>query len=478
MKKPTIIGVWLLSSAAAFGLGSFLKLGKESPDSAGGIDGGGFRSVGTMPSVEGGTTTAGGGPKVPGVKKGTEQSPFAAYIRNGEISSEDMQTLMKDVMDENDPIKRAELFTKLLANLTPENAKSAYEQLRQSRGRGDMEKSQLFLNAWGRIDGNGAMAELMARREAGGENEGGRGGRGGFGGRGGPGGDGFEMMSILSGWATTDAAAATAYLNSNDKIDGREKGMLQNGIVEGLLVNGVSEAMQYVSDLPKDDNSREWMMRSIASEVMEGGIDAAASWVTTISDPQLKEGALDSVVGQFARENLEGAAEWVASMAGESYANGAVREIAEQMADADPQKALAWADTLAGEAKPRAYRETLSEWAQDDPTAASEFLLSMNRSSERDQAINGFTSRIQREEPASAIAWAQEIGDPQLQQETLTSAARSWYYSRDREAATAWLETSGLPAEAVEKIIAEPSRDDWRGGGGGFGGGGRRGGDR
>ncbi|MCB1095436.1 MAG: hypothetical protein KDN22_07625 [Verrucomicrobiae bacterium] len=469
MNKPIVISAWLVSCAAAFGLGNYFKIGKADQGSDAAAGGG----TGAFVSVDPSSTGGGGGPQVRGTKKATAENPFAAYVRGGVISPEDMKTLMKDVMDENDPLKRSELFNKLLANLTPENAKEAYAQLRDSRGRGDMEKSQLFLNAWGRIDGAGAMTELMARRTAEGDN-GGRGGRGGRGGGpGGRGGDAFEMMSILSGWATTDAGEATKYLNSNETIDDREKGMLQNGIVQGLLVNGVGEAMQYVSDLPTGDNSREWMMRSIADEVMEGGLDSATSWVNSISDSQLKQGALNSVVGQYMREDIDAAAKWVATMAGESYASDAVRQVAEQMAQTDPQKALDWADALAAEAQPQVYREALNEWAKTDVTAASEYLLSMNKSPERDQAITGLTSSLQREDPASAIVWAQDISDPQLQQETLTSVARSWYYSDDKEAASAWLETSGLPAEAVEKVIAEPNRGDFRGGGG-FGGGGRR----
>lgn len=470
MKKPIVIVSWIASCAAAFGLGSFLKQ-EEAADLSGSGNGASGPLLSSLPG--GGQSSGINGPEVRGGRKATADSPFAAYIKGGEISAEDMKTLMKDVMDENDPIKRNELFNQLLANLTPENAKDAYEQLRKSRGRGDMEKSQLFLNAWGRIDGAGAMAELMARREAGeGENNG-RGGRGGRGG--GRGGDGFEMMSILSGWATTDAAQATEYLNNNNDIEGREKTMLQAGIVQGLLVNGVGEAMKYVNDLPTGDNSREWMMGSIASEVLEGGIEEAASWVTTISDSQLKEGALNRVIDQYKREDLDAAADWVATMSGESYANDSIREIAEQMAETAPQKALAWAEALAEDAQPQVYREALNEWAKSDPAAASEYLLAMTDSTERDQGISGLTSTLQREEPESAIIWAQEISDPQLKESTLIDVARTWYNSGDQAAAGAWLETSGLSTEAVEKVIAEPTRGDFRGFGGGGGRGGRGG---
>ncbi|MDA0813883.1 MAG: hypothetical protein O3C21_16015, partial [Verrucomicrobia bacterium] len=460
-----LISAWLVSCAAAFGLGNYFKSGKADQNAAAASGGG----TGAFVSVD--QAASGSGPQVPGTKKATAENPFAAYVRDGVIPPEDMKTLMKDVMDENDPIKRSELFNKLLASLTPENAKEAYAQLRESRGRGDMEKSQLFLNAWGRIDGAGAMAELMARQAADEGEDGANGGRGGRGG--GRGGDAFEMMSILSGWATTDATEATRYLNSNESIEGREKSMLQTGIVQGLLVNGVGDAMDYVANLPTGDNSRDWMMRSIADEVLEGGIDTATSWVNSISDSQLKQGALNTVVGDYMREDMDAAAKWVASMAGESYASDAVRQIAEQMAQSDPQEALAWAGALAAEAQPQAYREALNEWAKTDATAASEYLLSMSQSPERDQAITGLTSTLQREDPSSAILWAQEINDPKLQQETITSAARSWYYSDDKAGASAWLETSGLPAEAVEQVIAEPDPQDFRGGGG-FGGGGRR----
>ena len=39
----------------------------------------------------------------------------------------------------------------------------------------------------------------------------------------------------------------------------------------------------------------------------------------------------------------------------------------------------------------------------------------------------------------------------------LTEAAQGWY-RQDEEAASAWLETSGLSAEAVEEVTSPPRR--------------------
>jgi hypothetical protein len=56
-----------------------------------------------------------------------------------------------------------------------------------------------------------------------------------------------------------------------------------------------------------------------------------------------------------------------------------------------------------------------------------------------------------------AIAWAQDIRDPQLRQSSLTRAGRA-FYRRDPDGALAWLESSGLPEEARRQIVSASGR--------------------
>ena len=98
----------------------------------------------------------------------------------------------------------------------------------------------------------------------------------------------------------------------------------------------------------------------------------------------------------------------------------------------------------------------------------------MEASPARDSAVEEFATTLSREDPATAIQWANSISDGESRTETLTQVARSWYY-RDREAASQWIETSGLPEESVEAITAERRGFDPRGGGRRPGGGGPRG---
>ena len=471
--QPTTIVILLVSALAAFGLGWTLKPSKPTlaEDLA--------RQQRAAPksSLPENNTAKQEPPEKARIKANpTGSGEFAAFKTKGKISPEKMGPAVKRVIDENDPLKKQVLFSKLLGELTPENAVAAYDALRESSrggrggfGRGGGNQMQLLLNAWGRIDGAGAVAELTAREEkrrADGGDRGGRRDRGGWGGR--DGGGSFDLYGVVSGWATTDADAASGYVDTLE--DGRQKGMLTNGIVQGLLVKGVDEALDFVSSLPVDDEGRGRHMYTIASEMMEQGTSTAANWVSTIQDDKLKEGAMNRIAGSYAREDLEGAVAWVENHASGEYARGAVTEVAEQWAESDPQAVIDWATSLPETAQAGAFEEALDEWTEKDPLAASQYLEQMPDSPAKNAGIEGFATELAEEDGESAVIWAETITDPGLRQKTLSRVAWEWY-RQDRESAGAWLESSDLPQETVQRIVE--SSDRGRGGRGDWGGRGR-----
>jgi hypothetical protein len=91
--------------------------------------------------------------------------------------------------------------------------------------------------------------------------------------------------------------------------------------------------------------------------------------------------------------------------------------------------------------------------------------------------VEEFSTSVAREEPQTAIQWAETIADPETRTETLTRVAQTWY-RQDKESTTQWLATSGLPEESVKAVTEAPQRDGGPGGrpGGGPGGRGGRGG--
>ncbi|MCH2064650.1 MAG: hypothetical protein MK194_13075 [Roseibacillus sp.] len=461
MKQSALIPILVLTAGGAFGLGWIVKPGATGEN---GNLVGGSKSTSSSSRL---ARPAGSGNSKSNSADRVEDF-LANYTSGGTISPEDMTAAIEQMRKENDPILRRKLFTELLENLTPENAKAAYLTLQSGRrgwgrGGGD-DELRLMAHAWGRLDGPGAikaLTEMRAEREGDGRGRGREGDRG-----------GSDLVSVLSGWASADGRAAADYVSGIE--DEREQRMLAFGVVRGMMVNGVDEAMSYVASLPKSedgDRAQSWYMSTIASEMLEEGLDSAKAWVGTINDPDLRAGALSRVAESAVREDLEGAVEWVTQFAGEEAGRRAVNRVADEWAEDDPQAVLTWADSLPDAAKAEAYGEAFEEWTRQDATAAGEYLTSMEASPARDSAVEEFATTLSREEPATAIKWAETISNAEMRTDALTQVARSWYY-RDRESATQWLETSGLPEESVQAVTAERRGFDPRGGGRRPGGGG------
>ncbi len=456
MKNATLFPLLAVTAGAAFGLGWMTNPGGDSTASS-------EKDMTTKVGERPRTRSSGGGGSV----SSPEKDFVARYMSGGTISAEDMKAAMKALSEVNDPLLRQKMLAALIENLTVDNAEAAFSALRENRrgrgfGRGGDSELRLLANAWGRIDGAGAVATLREMAEEAGENGGWRGGRGG-------GGELFgEIMGALAGWATVDGAAATAYL---DTIEGdREKGMAGFGVIQGLLVNGVGEAMSFVQSMSTEGGrAQEMYMGMIAGEVLEQGEDAAKSWVDSLTDDSLKSGALTRLTMELMQDDREAAAEWLVKYGDDDAATGAVDRLADSWSREDPQAVLEWADQLSGATKAAAYEEAMQSWAREDPTAAGEFLGGLAASLERDAAAGAYAESVSREDPVTAMDWAQTIQDESIRQETVKEVAQDWYRV-DQAAAKEWIEASGLPEATVTEITSPQRGGGDRRGGGGRGG--------
>jgi len=454
MKNSTMLPLFAVTAAAAFGLGWVVR-----PDAG---DASISENTGQK-GVRGGSPGSGriisGSPRVGSSNDGPEAQFLSRFLVDGKISPDDMKSAIKEMSETNDPLLRQKMFAALLENLSPENGKDAFLALQENRrggpmGRGNDEELRLLANAWGRVDGAGAIAALKEIQAAQGEDGGDRG----RGGRGGPGGMGGEMASALAGWATVDSGGAIAYMNGLE--DSREKQMAGFGILQGMLVNGVGEAMGFIQSLPETedgDRSKGFYMAMVTGEMLEQGLDAAKDWADSVKEPDLRTGVLARVTMEMMRDDREGAAAWIAKYGDEDAAAPAVNRLADSWAREDPKAVLDWAANLSGKAKAEAYEEAMGSWAREDPAAAGEYLATLQASPERDAAVEGYATRVSREDPVAAMEWVETIANESLRQEAVIDVARDWY-RKDEAATTAWIASSGLSEEAV-KSITDPPRD-------------------
>ena len=266
----------------------------------------------------------------------------------------------------------------------------------------------------------------------------------------------FGSAAALGGWAATDADAAIAWVDENQP-EGRESIMAKAGILRGLATSDPARATEYLQSLPENTEGLGQLVDTVANEQMKQGIDVATTWAVNLSTETLREEAFEQLGDEYARQDPVKAASWIEAHAGNAYTEEAVEEIADEWAEIDPAAAVDWAGRLPEATQATAMESAFQEWEESDAEGASAYLQNMESSPTKDAAIAGFVSDLGKDEPAMAIEWAQTIENEETRTEALTDVARDWYRA-DSEAASAWIETSGLPVENVEKITA-PSDD-------------------
>ncbi len=457
-RNSLITAGWIVVAGATFAIGRMTA--KQVTSSEPGSDPDGRRS-GLTSIVESGASTT------PETKPAGESGgDFLSRYLQGEaqiITPDAMGAAMREAMAETDPIKRAMMMAQLMQNLSPENVQEALAALRESPDRREnFQYMALLQYAWGKIDGEAAIAAALET-----------GGRGG----------GFGAMSVISGWASTDPEGAKAWIDSQE--DGREKMMYVNGLVEGLAKSDPAAATAYVlaMDAPAEGENggrggfdmRSRYISNIASEMLKQGVDAATAWANELPAGGMRSSALNEVAEFYARQDPATAAKWIEAYADSADSGRAVREVADRWARESPSEAAKWVADLPAESQSEAMRSVFDEWAEKEPVEASEFLANMQPSAGRDSAVSGFSRELAGDDPAAAIQWASSIDDEELRKSTELSVARQWY--RDEpEAAQAWAQQN-LPAESQEAITQRERGDrggfDIRGGGGPGGRGGR-----
>ncbi len=361
-------------------------------------------------------------------------------------------------LNERDPLVANQLFAELILSMDASSAQSIFEDLRKRRGDGSEAQMTLFLRAWGQLDGASAMKAIEGmsrdpRRQA------------------------QAGIAAITGWASADPEGAKAHLEGIE--NGMVKGVLAQGIVNGLASSDPDAATDFVLELDQaqrsaaenssaEEGERQWWDRgrayafdrqldTIATAQIERGMSNATAWAEQLPEGTIKASAFDRVADQFAREDPAAAAEWVKRHADQSYAERAVREVAEELGRENPEAAVRWVADLPEVTQSRAINQSMERWTREDPVSAGNFLREMEPSASRDAAVRSYANELDGSDPQMAAEWAGSIANDEIRSETLNGVARSWI-RRDPEEARAWLPSSGLSAEQQERIVRDADR--------------------
>lgn len=359
----------------------------------------------------------------------------ALFAVRGEAgTSAQLEALVAQAVQDPNPIVRRLAFGRLLESMTAGNAGEIRTHLLAMKA--DESQWSEFNYAWGALAGEEAFAFAQQSEER-------------------------DMGSVMTGWAAANPQEAMAMLDRVPRDDqGRLPGYLVESLISGLADHDPDTATNYVLGMGEQDVRRASdLLNIVTGEVLRaGGPEEASRWSERLPDGDLKGAAMDRVANSFVEQDPVAAAAWAEQFAGEDYAVRVIEEVGDEWAERDPRQAVAWLETLpAGKGQNEGMRSALDEWAERDAVGAGEYLLGMAPSDQRDNAISGFVRGYARQDPRTAILWAEDISNSQARVEALTRAGQS-LFRRDAQAARDWLVQSGLPPEAQERVLNPPQR--------------------
>ncbi|WPJ97671.1 hypothetical protein SH580_08105 [Coraliomargarita algicola] len=283
-------------------------------------------------------------------------------------------------------------------------------------------------------------------------------------------------VSILEVWGRNDPAAAIAWAaTALENEPSRSRASQLTAIYRGYALTNPEAAFQQA--LTMDENAR--LKNRLLGEVLEaqienGGLEAAKLAVDLVSDPDMKDRLRRDLVSEWAEFDPSAAAEYVVSLGDEASAD-LKNALIREWAESSPAEAAAWLDSLDADdpAIARASASIIEEWTRYDLAASAEWLNSLEASPELDRAVITYTFSAAAEDPASAMTWAESIDDDRRRTWMMERVAATWK-EQDTESFSEYLDSSELTEEQRTTLENAENRGGPGGGGGrGPGGGGR-----
>ena len=222
------------------------------------------------------------------------------------------------------------------------------------------------------------------------------------------------------------------------------------------------ELVAYLTDLPPSV-SRQRATRALAKEILKRGPDELIAWVDMIEpdpDNAFKRVAFQKSASVLAEIDPARAARWVEEHLGRPYAAQTVDIVAQHWAQSDPEATLNWLVSLpepSGEAD--WAKIVFTRWVARETRAAEAWVRSAAPSKPVDPLVRVLIRRYFDRDPAISMEWAHLIADPVVRTRVLTSAGRGWFRTA-REAFMAWLPKSGLEIQVRDLILNTPTLEE------------------
>lgn len=423
MKNILIAGAWLVTALAAFGIGRY-TVSEATRSSSGTV------SPATTSDEGSSFASADGGPA-----SMSSITIDPAIARISSATGPSVTKALRSLLAETNMLKQQPQLAAFMSQLNPNNIHDALAAFDDANWRDPATRDamRMLLYSWGQFDPQAAIehTETLDGR--------------------------YQTMAqaiVVSGWGENDFAAASAWAAEQEGFAAR----MTTGVLAGKLAKTDPAAAAAFLQQADGDQLSGMAVRAVAGAYAKASVDGAVQWAQSLPSGDARSRAMEEVAETWAETNPVAAAEWIKRQADDPDAARAGRSLASQMARDNPQNALLWAEDLpAGAARDAAQKAAMSRWTAENPDAAAAWINRLPVDANADPYIAAYSRRIASQSPAEAVDSALAIADPGTRDATLQEVGR-WWYRQDQDAASAWLQQSGLSAEQQASITNSHGR--------------------
>jgi hypothetical protein len=271
----------------------------------------------------------------------------------------------------------------------------------------------------------------------------------------------YQVGTVVGEWIKTDQTAALAWLDSLDL-----RGDVQQNVHSQFLHNWVNEdaaaASRYALGI-QDEKSRQQAIGSLVGAWGNNDPVAAREWIMKSLDGETKNRSLNSLIQNLSHQDhataLQYYQEATANLTPEAIEktySGAASQIASNWVQDDPAAARQWVLSLPeGQTRSNSIRSMVDDLGDYDIKGAAEFVNALAAGKERDQAVASLVSDLGRQgDPESAFDWAASIGDASQRENQIRNTANQWK-EYDRAAAKAAVAGADISNDVRNRILKD-----------------------
>ncbi len=218
----------------------------------------------------------------------------------------------------------------------------------------------------------------------------------------------FQTLSMaFDEWARTDPQSAWNFIQT--ELDSQAQSIFSNQVMhlwyEQNPATALEEIEKQLSNNTLDQNQSYVMTEMYAEHLSKTDPNAAYQWIQSQLDTDARVGALMNLVHNWDPNDPTGLQSFVDQMDPadrDQVMPMAISSMAFNMARTDPASAIAWAEQLPEEQRVEAHMNIIGEWAMTSPDAAAEWLFNLPESEANNHIIAANAGAFLHGDPETA----------------------------------------------------------------------------